>query len=62
MLAKLSTIALNWLLASVIMPVLRFAYDMFKLRKENKELKEKITNLKNAKTKDEIDSAIDRIN
>ena len=62
MLAKLSTIVLNWLLTAVIMPVLYFVYDTFKLRKENKELKAKIETLKNAKTKPEIDAAIDAIN
>ena len=62
MLAKLSTIVLNWLLTAVIMPVLYFVYDTFKLRRENKELKAEIKVLKDAKTKPEIDAAIDAIN
>lgn len=62
MMAKLSTIVLNWLLTAVVMPVLYFVYDVFKLRKENKVLKTEIETLKNAKTKPEIDASIDDIN
>lgn len=61
MLNKLIAGVLNWLIASLIMPAMYFVYDVYKLRKENKELKLAIETLKNAKTKPEIDAAIDAI-
>jgi hypothetical protein len=61
MLNKLIAGILNWLIASLIMPAMYFVYDVYKLRKENKELKLSIENLKNAKSKAEIDAAIDAI-
>ena len=38
-----------------------FVWDVFKLRKENKELKTAVENLKNAKTKSDIDASIDQL-
>ena len=61
MLNKIIAGFLNWLVTSLIIPAMYFIYDVFKLRKENKELKKTIEELKDAKTKPEIDAAIDRI-
>lgn len=61
MLAKIGTGILNWLLTSVFLPIIYFIYDVYKLRKENKELKINIEDLKSAKTKPEIDAAIDNL-
>jgi len=61
MLSKIISGIMNWLVASVILPVMYFVYDTFKLRRENKELKLAIETLKNAKTKTDIDAAIDNI-
>jgi hypothetical protein len=44
-----------------VVPILTYVYDVYKLRKENKELKISIENLKKAKTKDEINSSIDNV-
>jgi uncharacterized membrane protein len=59
--AKVGTVFLNWILTVVIMPVLYFVYDVYRLRKVNKELKLAVENLKNAKTKKDIDSAYDNL-
>lgn len=61
MLNKVITATLNWLVASVVLPFFYFIYDVYRLRKENAELKKSIEILKNAKTKPEIDIAIDNI-
>ncbi len=50
---------MNWLVASIVIPAMAWIWDVWKLRKENKELKKSIEDLKSAKTKSEIDSAID---
>lgn len=59
MLNKLIAGFLNWLIASLIMPAMYFVYDVYKLRRENKQLKLTIEGLKNAKTKVDIDRSID---
>lgn len=61
MLNKIIAGILNWLVASVIIPAMYFIYDVYKLRKENKELKKAIEELKSAKTKPEIDASIDNL-
>jgi hypothetical protein len=61
MLNKVITVILDWALTSIILPLMYLVYDVFKLRKENKELKKNIEVLKNAKTKEDIDRAIDNI-
>lgn len=61
MLNKIIAAFMNWLVVSVILPAMYFVYDVYKLRKENKELKGKIEALKNAKTKEQINAAIDNI-
>lgn len=60
--AKVIPIVLNWVSTAVILPMITFFYDLYRLRKENKELKANIEILKNAKTNPEIDAAIDSIN
>lgn len=52
---------MNWLVASIVIPAMAWIWDVWKLRKENKELKEHIKDLKNAKTKSDIDTAIDNL-
>lgn len=59
---KLVDYVLNWLVTAIILPTIYFVYDTFKLRKENKELKKQIQDLKDAKTKEQIDTAIDNLN
>ena len=61
MLNKIVAGILNWLVVSIVMPVMHFVYDKYKLRQENKRLKQVIEDLKNAKTKDDIDTAIDNL-
>ena len=61
MLNKIIAGVLNWLVTSLIIPAMYFVYDVFKLRKENKELKKAIEELKNAKSKPEIDASIDNL-
>jgi TM2 domain-containing membrane protein YozV len=61
MLNKIIAGVLNWLVVSIIMPAMYFVYDVFKLRKENKELKKAIEEIKSAKTKPQIDASIDNL-
>lgn len=61
MLNKVIAGLMNWLVTAVVLPAMYFIYDVYKLRKENKELKKSIQDLKNAKTKTDIDTAIDNI-
>lgn len=61
MLNKVIAGLMNWLITAVVLPAMYFVYDVYKLRKENKELKKSIQELKNAKTKPEIDASIDRL-
>lgn len=61
MLNKIIAGFLNWLIASLIMPAMYFVYDVYKLRKENKELKKAVEELKNAKTKADIGRAVDNL-
>lgn len=62
MINKIISGVMNWLLASVVIPAMAWIWDVWKLRKENKELKKKIEVLKGAKSKEDIDAAIDSIN
>lgn len=62
MIAKIVSAVLTWLLKYAVLPVLYFFYDTYKLRKENIQLKQNVEELKNAKTKSDIDSAIDKLN
>lgn len=61
MINKVIAAFMNWLVVSVILPAMYFVYDVYKLRKENKELKKAIEDLKNAKTKADIDRSIDNL-
>ena len=61
MLNKIISGVMNWLVVSIIIPAMAWIWDVWKLRKENKELKKHIEDLKNAKTKPDIDTAIDNI-
>lgn len=61
MLNKIIAGILDWFITSLIIPAMYFVYDVFKLRKENKELKKAIEELKNAKTKADIDRAVDNL-
>ena len=61
MMTRVITIALNWVLTAILLPVMAFVYDTWKLRAENKVLKKSIEDLKIAKTKTDIDSAIDKL-
>lgn len=62
MIKKLVEYILNWLVTAVILPTCYFIYDVYRLRKENKELKKQIQDLKDAKTQKDIDTAIDNLN
>lgn len=62
MINKIISGVMNWLLVSVVIPAMAWIWDVWKLRKENKELKKKIEVLKGAKSKEDIDAAIDSIN
>jgi hypothetical protein len=61
MLNKIIAGVLNWFITSLIIPAMYFVYDVFKLRKENKELKKAIEEIKSAKTKPQIDASIDNL-
>jgi len=61
MINKIISGVLSWLVTAIVLPGMYFIYDVYKLRKENKELKLAIENLKNAKTKTEIDVSIDNL-
>jgi len=61
MLNKIIAGVLNWFITSLILPAMYFVYDIYRLRKENKELKKSIEDLKNAKDKKAIDIAIDNL-
>lgn len=61
MLSKLIAGVLNWFFLSVMIPAMAWIWDVWKLRKQNKELKKHIEDLKNAKTKPDIDTAIDNL-
>ena len=52
---------MNWILTALILPGMAFVYDIYRLRKENKELKKAVEEFKNAKTKSSIDSAYDKL-
>jgi len=52
---------INWSITALILPAMYYLYDYYKLKKDNKELKLKIETLKNAKTREEINAAIDSI-
>lgn len=61
MLNKVIAALMNWIVSAIFLPAMYFIYDVYKLRKENKELKKAIEDLKNAKTKTAIDSAVDSL-
>lgn len=61
MINKIISGVLGWFITAIVLPGMYFIYDVYKLRKENKELKLAIENLKNAKTKPEIDASIDNL-
>jgi len=61
MTSKVVAAVMTWIAKSVILPLLYFFYDVYRLRKENRELKQAIEDLKNAKDKKSIDVAIDHI-
>jgi hypothetical protein len=61
MLNKVISGILNWFLITLVLPGMAFVYDVYRLRKENKELRKSIEDLKSAKTKTDIDIAIDNL-
>ena len=61
MIASIVSSVLNWLALSVLMPIGIWLGDYWRIKKENKELKKAVEELKNAKTKTSIDSAYDNI-
>lgn len=58
---KIISGVLNWLITAIVLPGMYFIYDVYRLRKENKVLKQSIEDLKNAKGKTAIDTAIDNL-
>lgn len=52
---------LNWLLTAVVLPISYVVIDYFKMKKTIKQMNEEINALKNAKTKADIDSSIDKL-
>ena len=61
MINKIISGVLGWFITAVVLPGMYFIYDVFKLRKENKALKQSIEELKYAKDKKAIDIAIDNL-
>jgi hypothetical protein len=61
MLNTVISVLLNWFLTIIVIPGMAFIYDVYRLRKENKELKKIIEEFKNAKTKPSIDVSIDQL-
>lgn len=61
MMNKIISGVLNWLITAIVLPGMYFIYDVYRLRKENKVLKQSIEDLKNAKGKTAIDTAIDNL-
>lgn len=61
MINKIISGILNWLVTAIVLPGMYFIYDVYKLRKENKILRQSIEDLKNAKDKKAIDIAIDNL-
>ena len=61
MLNKVIMGLMNWLATTVLLPMFYFVYDKYRINKENKELKKVIEGLKNAKSKEDINSSIDQL-
>lgn len=61
MIASVVNALLNWVAASIIFPLCAWIVDYWRIKKENKNLKISIEELKNAKTKSDIDTAYDHI-
>lgn len=61
MINKIISGVLGWFITAVVLPGMYFIYDVYKLRKENKILRQSIEDLKNAKDKKAIDIAIDNL-
>lgn len=61
MVASIVNAVLNWLAVSVFLPIGAWLVDYWRIKKENKELKKAVEELKNAKTKTSIDTAYDNI-
>ena len=61
MLSKVITILLNYLMTYVFIPISWVIVDYFKMKKTIKQLNIDIEALKNAKTKKDIDIAIDHV-
>ncbi len=61
MTAKIVSAILNWLFVTVVSPILYYLYDYLRLKKIEKASKKAAEDLKNAKTKTDIDSAYDKL-
>ncbi|MEY3787125.1 MAG: hypothetical protein RIQ94_185 [Pseudomonadota bacterium] len=61
MINKITTAILNWFLAYLLIPISMIVVDYFKMKKTIKQLNIDIEALKNAKTKKDIDIAIDNL-
>lgn len=61
MLNKIIAGLMNWLVASIVVPAMTWIWDMWSIKKQYKELKERVKDLKDAKTKSDIDTSIDRL-
>lgn len=61
MLQKIVNLLLNYLVTYIIIPISWVVVDYFRMKKTIKELNKEIESLKNAKTKTDIDTAIDNL-
>lgn len=61
MVASIVNAVMNWLAVSVLMPIGAWLLDYWRIKKENTKLKQVVKDLNDAKSKTDIDSAIDRL-
>ena len=61
MITSVVNAVLNWLAVSVLLPAFAWLADYWRIKKENKQLKKSIEEMKLAKTKTAIDTAYDDI-
>lgn len=61
MVQKIVFAILNWLAVKIVWPIINFFIDYYKLKKHQKETREAVRKLKEAKTKEEINEAIDNL-
>lgn len=61
MTAKIVSAILNWLFVTVVSPILYYLYDYLRLKKIEKASKKAAEDLNAARTKEDIDKAIDKM-